>query len=83
MASPGKTLHVRLPDDLWRRFERLHAEYKGLPTSLILKLLLADQLEKDFATQVEIVQSRIRGEKAGDAGPATNRLGGNRKKPVG
>ena len=82
MASPGKTLHVRLPDDLWRRFERLHAEYKGLPISLVLKLLLADQLEKDFATQVEIIQAGVRGEGSGNVESGTNRLGGNRKRPV-
>jgi len=79
MASPGKTLHVRLPQDLWLRFERLHSEYRGLPASLVLKLLLADQLEKDFPTQVGIVQSRIKGDAPQPprraAGANTSRIG--------
>jgi hypothetical protein len=62
MGSPGKVLHVRLSDDAWRRFQRLHGEFKGLPCSFILKVLLADQLEKDLAAQVEIVEARIRGD---------------------
>lgn len=78
MGEPGKTIHIRLPVDLQTKFEHLHAHYKGLASSHLLRMLLADQLGKPLDEQSDIIQKQIRGE----SGPEpTNRLPSlNRKK---
>lgn len=62
MGEPGKTLHVRLPADLQKKFERLHAEYKGLTSSHVLRMLIAAQLNKPLDEQTRIIQAQIRGD---------------------
>lgn len=52
---------VRLPGDLGNRFNRLRAEFQGLPPSTLLRMLLAQQLARPLKEQSEIIVSQIRG----------------------
>lgn len=61
MGLHGNTIHVRLTPELLQKFDALHGEYAGLPASMVVKILLANQLRKPLSVQVEIIQMEIKG----------------------
>ena len=60
MSIPGRQLHVRLPDDLARAYEELCRELPGLQPGVILRCLLADQMRKPLAEQVNVVTEQLK-----------------------
>jgi len=72
LGDYGKTLHVRLTADQEKKFERVHAEFKGLPSSVVLRMLIADQLNKSVEEQTRIIHAQIRG--ASESPDRQNRL---------
>ena len=60
MTLPGKQMHLRLPDDLAKRFDQLCEELPGLPAGTILRGLLADQLRKPTDAQIGIVTEQLK-----------------------
>ena len=73
MASKTPPVNVRLPGDLGERFHALRREFPGLPSSTIMRTLLAPQLSRPLPEQVEIVISGLR--KVKSVKQSTNRLG--------
>ena len=71
----GATFHLRLPTDLHERFERIYSsKYRGLPSSVILRMLVGHCLStKSDEELCAIIDAAIRGE-PGNSKP-TNRVG--------
>lgn len=80
MGQHGKTVHVRLTEDLEQRLLRLHDSYRGLTVSILVRMLLADQLQKSDTELDRIIQAAIRGERTPARQASTNRLGGNTRR---
>jgi hypothetical protein len=75
MSKSAHTLHVRLSPELIRKFEAFHAgNFRGLPASLIARVLLTDQLEKPDSELAAIVMKHIQG-KAPVVRSGANRVG--------
>lgn len=76
-----KTVHVRLSVELENRLTHLHGQYRGLNASVLVRMLLADQLRKSDADIDRIVQAAIRGQPVEQSrlerrfGKNTSRLG--------
>ena len=60
MGLKTAPMNVRLPGVLGERFEALRREFAGLPPSVLLRMLVADQLERPLSEQAEIVIRQIR-----------------------
>ena len=67
MGKHGKTIHVRLTPEQEAKFMSVHAHYRGLASSMLLKFLLSNQLNKSDEELDLIIQAQIRGEQ----GPTT------------
>ena len=61
MNKYGKTVHIRLNGDLEEKFEKVHQEYSGLPTAMVVKILLTHQLNQPTSELLAIVQKAITG----------------------
>jgi hypothetical protein len=51
---------IRLPADMARKFDDLCSQFQGLAPATVMRMLVADQLERDPRKQVEIVNRQIR-----------------------
>ena len=58
MSEKISPISLRLPGDLGKRFRELEAQF-DLPASVLLRLLVADQLNKNVSEQVEIVIKQL------------------------
>jgi hypothetical protein len=76
MAEKVNPISLRLPGDLNRRFQDLQAQF-DLPSSVLLRLLVADQLNKDTGEQIEIVIKQLRKGKATKKADGRTRTGMN------
>ncbi len=76
MASKTPPVNVRLPGDLGERFHLLRREFPGLPSSAVMRALLAPQLSLPLAEQVEIVIAGLRKGKPAKSAPKS-RIGLN------
>ena len=73
MGKQAHTVHVRLPPDLLHKFQSFHSKhFGGLQSSLILRLLIMNQLEKSEADLADIVLEQMQGKKP------IAKFGGNR-----
>lgn len=80
MAKPIQTVHIRLPHDLHSKLVSFHnRSFAGLPLSLILRLLIIDQLQKSDEDLMRIVLEHIKGKPEG-AKHGTNRIGADPRK---
>lgn len=59
MSEKISPISLRLPGDLGRKFRDLQDQF-DLPASVLLRLLVADQLSKDLTAQEEIVITQLR-----------------------
>ena len=80
MASRNPPINVRLPGEMGERFMALRSEFPGLPSSTLVRALLAPQLSKSLNEQVEIVVAGLR--KPPGAKPGHNRLNLNADRPA-
>ena len=79
MGQQAHTVHVRLPPDTLEKFKHFHSKhFGGLQSSLILRLLILNQLEKKEDELVAIVLEEMQGRKA-VAKSGSNRIGNNAK----
>ncbi len=76
MTLPSKPIMIRLPAELSDRFERLKAEFPGLPQSLVLRLLVSSILEKSLDEQIDVVTAQIRQGKDASNSSFQNRIVG-------
>ncbi len=60
MSLKTPPMNVRLPGELGERFATLRREFAGLQPSVILRMLIADQLSKPLDAQIQIVVQQIR-----------------------
>jgi len=60
MSTPGRQMHIRLPDHIGKKFDALASEFAGLAPGTVLRLLISDQLEKSLNEQVAIVARQIK-----------------------
>ena len=75
--SDGRTINVRLPKDLGRKFDALTSRLPALPKSVILRLLLTQQLSRPIEDQVDMIIESIRdGGTASDVAARNNRIQG-------
>jgi hypothetical protein len=63
MAHKSDPISVRLPAELGRRFLALRQRI-DLPAAMVLRLLLAPQLERSLEEQVSIVLSQVQRRKS-------------------
>jgi hypothetical protein len=59
MSEKISPISLRLPGELGRKFRDLQEQF-DLPASVLLRLLVADQLSKDLTVQEEIVITQLR-----------------------
>jgi hypothetical protein len=77
MGRQAHTIHVRLPPDLLEKFKTFHEKnFGGLQSSLILRLLILNQLEKKEEDLAEIILEQMQGKKGGIK-IGSNRIGTN------
>ena len=76
MSEKISPISLRLPGDLGKRFRELEAQF-DLPASVLLRLLVADQLNKDVGEQVEIVIKQLRKGKTTKRADGRSRTGLN------
>lgn len=60
MSFKLSPINVRLPGVQGERFEALRREFPMLPSSVVMRALLAPQLAKPLSQQVEIVIAALR-----------------------
>ena len=81
MGKNAHTAHVRLSPELLHKFRAFHAKhFGGLPASLIMRMLIIDQLEKPEDSLVAIVLENIKGGKSQHVKHGSNRIGSNANK---
>ena len=79
MGNQAHTIHVRLPPEMLVKFQAFHGKhFAGLQSSLILRLLILNQLEKKEDELVNIVLEQMQGKKSA-VKPGNNRIGTNAK----
>jgi hypothetical protein len=52
-----------MTQELEQQFARLHSQYRGLTPSVLVRMLLADQLQRSDTELDRIIQAAIRGER--------------------
>ena len=77
MATPQKTVNIRMPEKMAENFDRLAHAIPGLPRGAILRMLLQDQFAKALEEQVAIVTRRLLSSDVPKAGKS--RIGTNNK----
>ena len=60
MTLPIKPITLRLPQHDRQQFQRLVDEFPGLPIGTVLRMLIADLLDRPIAEQIAAVERRIR-----------------------
>ena len=66
MGLPTKIINIRMSPGQAEKFERLKAEFAGLPQATVLRLLIAAYLDMPLDRQVETLTRQIR-KPGGDA----------------
>ena len=59
----GRTYHIRLQGEQHTRFERVYDGFKGLPASVVLRMIVTHCISEKNETELSaIVEAGIRGE---------------------
>lgn len=75
----GQVYHVRLSGEPQARFDRVYASFRGLPGSVVLRMLVADLLTTKSDEELRgVIEAAIRGERA--SVKTTSRIGGNTRR---
>ena len=61
MASENKVIHVRLTDELAERYGRFTERFGGLPSCMVMRMLVQSVLESPFDDQVAVIEEQIGG----------------------
>lgn len=60
MTLPSRQVHVRLPEELAKKFDDACAEYPAIQPAVILRLMVSSVLEKPKEEVAEIVMRQLR-----------------------
>ena len=82
MSAQGHTIHVRMSNQQKQRFDEICLAYKGVSAAMVLRWLIADQIQKSDEEISRIVLSQITGETSlpKPASRLTSRIGGNTRR---